>query len=240
MLKHQPLGWDSDFFGFPVVSIVAGSTDKEQLSATLSALATSGVRLAYWNCAPEDAVANDAALALGARLADHKCTYGRALNGLELQLPPEQVVTASGNERDTPVLVDLALQSAAYSRFKTDPRMPADGWRRLYTTWMHKSLSGELADVTLIERVDGRPVGMVTLSKQKPTAQIGLLAVDLQQRGRGIATRLLQSALCEAAASGCGDIIVVTQGDNETACLAYERLGFARRSLVHTYHFWLE
>jgi ribosomal protein S18 acetylase RimI-like enzyme len=64
--------------------------------------------------------------------------------------------------------------------------------------------------------------------------------VNEASRGKGVAGRLLQGALHEATAAGCHGVMVVTQGDNTAACHAYEKAGYQRRGLAHTYHFWLK
>lgn len=239
-VEHRLLAWDTGFFGFPVHSITGLVSDRQALADTLQALRGQGVRLVYWNCPGNDRKGNEAAASLGGWLADLKLTYARPLAVGKGAVMPATVerLTATSSE-DKRLLTELALQSAEHSRFKRDPKMPQDAWCRLFETWMDKSLTGEMADLVLIERHAGRVAGMVTLSHRRPEAQIGLLAVDERHRGRGVAGRLLQAVAHEASAGGCHGVMVVTQGDNAPACHAYEKAGYRRRNLVHTYHFWL-
>ena len=229
------LDWDSDFFGFEVARLRASSPD--QLAESIDQAVQRRVRLAYWECAPDDAALNRAAVELGGRLVDRKCTYVRALEAADATVPE----AASGprprhNERDQ--LIDLALQSGELSRFRVDPEIPSGAWERLYRIWMERSLSGEIADEVLVERRDGQAVGMITLSIDGHVGVIGLFAVHASQRGLGVGGALLSRALSWFVAAGCCSASVVTQGDNEGARRIYQKGGYRLSQMSHFYHFW--
>jgi N-acetylglutamate synthase-like GNAT family acetyltransferase len=108
----------------------------------------------------------------------------------------------------------------------------------MYSTWIEKSLSGELAEAVLVERMHGKVVGVITLSCTGGVGQIGLFAVDHEWRARGIGGRLLTAARVQARGCGCSSLIVVTQGTNALACRRYESAGFALHGAQDIFHFW--
>ena len=233
--SFEPLEWDSRHFGIPIARL---SSATELLPANLEAAARAGIRLAYWSCAPEETSLNDAAIRLGGVQVDSKCIYERQLSF------SGQVRAESGDDdprlNDRDALVALALQSGELSRFRLDPFIPAGAWRRLYETWIIRSLNHEIANAVLIERAQDRPVAMITLACDGATGEIGLFAVDAGQRGRGVGRRLLERALAWFGNAGCERVRVSTQGANAGARRVYERSGFVLAEQTNVYHFWID
>ncbi len=71
-------------------------------------------------------------------------------------------------------------------------------------------------------------------------AEIGLLAVGAEYRGRGLGTALLQAVDEWAVGRGLSSVSVVTQLENEAACRLYERAGFRVDRIDQVCHFWLQ
>jgi 2-oxo-4-hydroxy-4-carboxy--5-ureidoimidazoline (OHCU) decarboxylase/GNAT superfamily N-acetyltransferase len=86
---------------------------------------------------------------------------------------------------------------------------------------------GELVDPLtrqgLVAELDGKPVGLVTVDETDRGLE--LLTVDSETPGTGAGTRLLETALQVAAASGCRRIWLVTTNDNLPAIRFYLRRG---------------
>lgn len=229
------LEWDSDFFGFPIAKvslqneIVGASVLRDKIVAT-------GCRLCYIYA--EDVAGNATAAALGAKLVDRRTLLRRALPssvGDKTIVCDGDIATLS----DLPRLRALSLQSAQFSRFRTDPAMPTDAWVRLYERWADNSLAGTMADAVLVARFAGEVVGMLTVGCREGAGTIGLFAVDEAVRGRGLGTALLDRGSAWFSEQGCTTASVVTQGDNLAAQRLYERAGYDIIEVTDVYHLWL-
>lgn len=239
MLRFDSLAWDSEFFGFKVGRIDGPFTPSGALAQLLaSTRSQSQVQLVYGECDSADAMSTAEAVSCKGFLADAKRNYFLALNR-ELGAPlPPQVSMATNDTISLRQLRLLAWQSAEFSRFRIDPAMPTGAWRRMYSIWMYKSLTRDLADQVLVERVDGAIVGMLTLKYRQRQAEIGLFAVGPDWRGRGIGRRLLAAARHHCLENNCNGMQVVTQGTNLPACRIYESAGYTLRTAHNIFHFW--
>jgi dTDP-4-amino-4,6-dideoxy-D-galactose acyltransferase len=235
-MKVEALAWDSGFLGVPVSRIVAEGASQPELADAVARLRAAGVRLAYLFA--DEPLAADDARALQARLVDRKVTYRMEADALPTRHPLPDVVpyTADMPQAD---LEQLAIESGKYSRFHVDPDFPQDRFVALYTQWLRKSLSGEIADAVLVAAPDGRPRGLVTLAQSGPAGQIGLVAVDEACRGKGLGRQLVEAAKGWFAAQGASFADVVTQQDNVPACRLYETCGFRVHRVQSVYHLWL-
>lgn len=65
---------------------------------------------------------------------------------------------------------------------------------------------------------------------------IAMLAVSSSQRGRGIATALVRTAIDAMAARRADEVVLETEETNRTAMRLYERLGFLRSKKLHRYY----
>jgi GNAT superfamily N-acetyltransferase len=95
---------------------------------------------------------------------------------------------------------------------------------------------GNLADPAVaihVAETDGTPAGFVELAPKKlpyetdaPTIELRRLYLRSSAHGRGIADRLMQWALAEAARRGAQELILSVFVDNHRARRFYERYGF--------------
>ena len=235
MAAATPLEWDSEFFGFPV-----GEIDLRQGCGDLAALrdeiASSGYRLCY--VLTHDADGDATAAAIGATLVDRRTLMQRSLDhrSVEDRRDSEEDFASS---TDLARVRSLALQSAEFSRFRTDHRMPPDAWLRMYERWADNSMSGTMADAVLVARINGDVVGVLTVSSREDLGKIGLFAVDAAARGRGLGAALLARGAAWFARRGCQSVLVVTQGDNIGAQRVYERAGYVIAAVTNVDHLWL-
>ncbi len=223
------LTWDSEFFGFPVAKI----SDISELDS----LRTQGVHLVYW--ASTDSGSQAIAQAAVGTLVDKKITYQMDLRNI----PPEQLqfglVTEYTDTTASADLIDLSIQAGLYSRFRVDPKMDQKKFEALYIQWMQKSCSHELAKAVLVIREQGKCVAVVTVGEKNGHGDIGLVAVNANQRGKGYGVALIRAAQTWFVQHGYTSSQVVTQGDNVAACKLYEKCGYKQTSLEYYYHFWL-
>lgn len=136
-------------------------------------------------------------------------------------------------------LLDLALQSGELSRFKLDSNFKNEEYKKLYTEWIKKSISKELATDIIIKKDNEKIIGFASLArKDNRLADISLVAVDADYRGKGIAKEIIKNTIALAKKQGYKKIQVVTQLDNRPANLLYEKAGFEKNNLTYIYHIW--
>lgn len=223
-MKIKYLEWDSEFFGLSIGSIkIENECD----------------------FCPEDAKKFDLVYvfsqneSLNFKLVDQKITY----KILDLQTKDisdfSETQFYSHNDTAYRDLLNLALQSGEYSRFKIDPYFKNSEFVRLYTEWLNKSINKTLASHIIIKKDNEKIVGFATLTKKSQSlADIGLVAVDKDYRGRGIAKEIILKSIILAKSLGYEEIQVVTQLDNIPANILYKKCGFEKHSIINIYHHW--
>lgn len=224
--------WDSDFFGYPISEIrkeVFTSVDFEKVIELAKGVNAQLVYLVS-NEESEDLVSQ------GCFLADIKVTYRRKVE--KNVILDEHISSFSSNE-NYEELVDLALASGEYSRFKTDPKFIHNEFEKLYIEWIKKSVDRILADDVYIFKTAKHILGMVTAKINGQKADIGLIAVDIENRGHKIGKKLIDAVNNYALNNGCSYIDVPTQKLNYSACNFYEKNGFSIEKIEYIYHLWL-
>jgi len=245
MDAYQILAWDSDFFGFTVARISSTHCDAGQLGSILTVLRNQRVRLAYWSTSETlDQVQRDSVTALGGRFVDEKTTFLIDLksNGdsAKQSVKIDVLVEEYNPGMSQAELRALAIQSGEYSRYAVDPNIPRAKFEELYTIWMDKSLTKEMAEeVFVIRNMGEQAVGMTTAGKKANRGDIGLVAVDSNFRGRQYGELLVRHALHWFDIHEYRYVQVVTQGTNMAACRLYSKCGFAVEKEELFYHFWL-
>jgi len=149
---------------------------------------------------------------------------------------PENVRTH--RDEDLPALRALARLSHRNTRFYADPRFSRLQCDALYETWIEKACRGDDGAV-LVATAAGGLEGYLTCHLEPPDAgRIGLFAVDVAARGRGVGTRLLGCGLTWFTTRGVRRTSVVTQGHNRSAVRLYQGQGFAVTSHQIWLHWW--
>ena len=170
------------------------------------------------------------------QLVDSKVIYRKNVTSKSI-MPPNIIEYSNDTPNDE--LYRLALQSGEYSRFKLDEKFPIGSYERLYREWIEKSVSRVIADDVLCYHYDGKIAGMVTLSSKNGIGNIGLIAVDILNRGKGIGSVLLKAVDSYFSNRGITSIEVATQQNNLKACSWYEKNGFEVKSITDVYHWWI-
>src|SRR5690606_4711658 len=223
-MKIKHLEWDSNFFELTIGSIYIEDEEdflKEDLNK---------YDLIYIFSKNEN---------LNFKLVDRKVTY--KLRDLQKNETPNfiEIDYYCHNETAYKELLNLALQSGEYSRFKIDSDFKNNEFVRLYTEWINNSINKKLASHIIIKKQDDKIVGFTTLSKKSESlADIGLVAVDKDYRGQGIAKELILKTISVAKSVGYEDVQVVTQLDNIPANILYKKCGFEKDSIINIYHYW--
>ncbi len=229
----QDKKWDSEFFGFKVGALI-GIADEARLLNSIARAKNEGYTLLYWSTNSDE----NNALSIADRLkffhADTKIFYTIAPKTKNSQFEIKRI-----GEQPSDQLIKLAIASGAYSRFNIDQNFPKGSFEKLYTLWIKKSMSREMADEVFAIEDENNLVGFVTFIKRKTTAEIGLIGVDASYRKQGYGKNLINFIMDLAFKLECTELTVVTQTINEAACKLYESCGFSIQKKEFTFHIWL-
>ncbi len=221
------LDWDSVFFGLNVGKLVLSDED-EFLKPEIEGLLDYDLVYIFANHGYKMPVVR-------ANLVDCKVIYKKSISR---NVETNSNVVAFSENKPSPDLYELALQSGEYSRFRLDDKMPAGSYEKLYRRWIEQSVCKAMADEVLCYYYNGKIVGMVTLAVKDNVGSIGLVAVDSSCRGLGIGSALLESVDSYLFGRGVRVVEVATQLDNTKACSWYEKNGYAVDSITDIYHWW--
>jgi dTDP-4-amino-4,6-dideoxy-D-galactose acyltransferase len=230
-VEFKRLDWDSAFFRLEVGSIQIDYFDIKFIPEIEKIKKDNGFDLIYLFIRNINTYQKGVLETAGAKLVDEKVTFKKEISGPAKSLFGFESYTGEVSPR----LLELALASGHKSRFYNDPRtkhlFPA-----LYRTWIENSVNRSIADEVLISKHEGEISGFVTLKKKDATGSIGLIAVHESMRGMGIGKELMNAANNWYAANGCLEAIVVTQKDNEQACILYEKTGYIAENSQFIFH----
>jgi|ERR1035437_1875 dTDP-4-amino-4,6-dideoxy-D-galactose acyltransferase len=231
----EHLGWDSQFFGYPVARIVFDDKGCENLIDLFRQIISEKIRLTYFFVPAAETNLNNLISDKGLTLIDQKTTYSKKTEKhirYSNNISEFQETVISGR------LTELGLQAGLFSRFRLDLNFTNKEYEKLYVEWLTKSLNKTLALKTFIAKDGSDIIGITTLGKKAEFADIGLVAVEKKFRGQGIAYDLINSADNAAFDLGFNEIKVVTQLSNIGACRLYESCNFKIESVINVYHYW--
>ena len=202
---YDVLEWDSSVFGFTVAR-VAAPDDAGTLAFTLDDARRHGVRLLYLQTDTSELIR--AAESQGATPVGERITYARAVTEADVRMlrgtnSPVAVERWPGTT-PTPELQQLARDAGQHSRFRIDPEVPDGVFERIYDAWIARSLDRQIAEDVLVTRDATSISGLVTVGRKDGRADIGLLSVRSDARGRGVGKALVLAApaSCAEAATG--------------------------------------
>lgn len=235
----QELDWDSQFFGICVGRITAGSP--HELQDRVAALGSDRYRLVYGFC-PADQFSELKSRPLASALVCIHAVFERVTNvanpccadGYTLQRFSQSVPDAE--------LLKLSLQAGRFSRFHLDSRLPAGSFERLYSTWIAKCVTGEMADIVYVARDStGKLAGFATGRVNfENVSVLGLIAVSDEHQQRGVGRALVDAIIGFSFDRGAIRVEVTTQEANRPAMRLYEAAGFQRKSRIAVFHFWFD
>jgi dTDP-4-amino-4,6-dideoxy-D-galactose acyltransferase len=225
-MKLTKLVWDSTFFGYEVGKVEL--EDNEVLSANQLAVNNYQLIYIFSNQQLASAQINE----IPAQLVDVKLLLGKpVILGKEQD---ESIVLITQLSDD---LINLAIQSGWYSRFKLDAKFKNKEFERMYTAWITSSI--ERDDVVVFGYMSNQQlVGFISLSTKNNAADIGLIAVDETQRGMHIGSKLIVMADVYAQQNSLTRITVNTQQENSSALKFYTKNGFDILKRTYIYHLW--
>ncbi|MEO6719106.1 MAG: GNAT family N-acetyltransferase [Ferruginibacter sp.] len=224
----EPLDWDTNFFGYAIGQSAISGDDKKSIVALLKEAGK--FKLVYIDSDKEMIPAIDRF-----KFVSTKAKLSKEVVSME-DLGDLNLGEYDGG--DPGQLKKLALQSGIYSRFKMDSHFINNEFEKLYLKWIANSIKKNVADAVIVYK-DGKDYrAFLTLKYKKDVAEIGLIAVDEQSRGKGVGLALLSYVNNLAMKMGCKKIEVTTQFENQPAMKLYEKAGYKVLSKKYIYHLW--
>jgi dTDP-4-amino-4,6-dideoxy-D-galactose acyltransferase len=225
-LTIQSLQWDSDLFGYQVGKLeLNGMPTRDELIDSQNAARK--YRLVYvYSAIPLPSE----------QLVDCRVEFMKSIRPGITDLDPEGFIAYHGSPTDE--LIELALLSGAYSRFKTDTRFQDGEFEKLYRIWLERSVSGEIADIVYVKMDKGKIAGMITLKSTEKGGMIGLVAVAPDCQGKGHGRALIDRAERYGALNSWEWISVATQQSNQPAMQFYLSCGYLKSRTTYIYHWW--
>jgi dTDP-4-amino-4,6-dideoxy-D-galactose acyltransferase len=229
------LDWDSDFFNFSVGRI-EGLIEKEQDIRNIEFLIEeNNTELSYYSTSNELPSYVFESKKFDIVLVDKKTTYTKSINS---DLVIHNSISSIEQNTSKDKLINLSIQSGIYSRFNIDKRIGKEKFEKMYALWMINSINRKIAKEVLVFTENNNLAGFVSLGEKNNRADIGIIAVDHDFRGKGIGKILMSSAEKWFSNLGYNSIQVVTQGDNTPACRLYESCGYKVDTVEFFYHIW--
>jgi len=240
--RVERLPWDSAHFGIPVARLRGAPSDEAALRQAVESAREAGIQLLYFAAEPEEKLPNTLLRELGGYEVDWKATFEAQLDGHTEEASHQHFVLSEYPAGlPCPRLVALAIAAGNWSRYRRDPRIPAEAFEALYQRWITRSTLREIADTVLVASAGAapdQPLGLLTLSTVDAAGSIGLIAVEQGARGCGVGSLLLRGGHHWLAQRGAQSVSVVTQLDNRPACRLYEKGGYRLCDVKLIYHFW--
>jgi ribosomal protein S18 acetylase RimI-like enzyme len=237
-MHDQPcrlLTWDSEFFGFPIASVLLERLDDAAIAAIDSWCEARDVRCLYYECNAADQDSIRRAGRGGFEVVDVRLLFTGRSHAMAADGP---AALRDATEADVPALRAIAAQSHRDSRFFADPRFSAERAAELFATWIANAVAGH-ADRVLVADRDGEVAGYSALRRQPGgRGRIDLFAVAPPHRRQGIGRQLIRSSCAWLAAQGVPTVFAATQARNASAQRAYQRCGLALGGVWLYYHKW--
>lgn len=241
--RYQPLPWDSAHFGMAVGRIVGEVAENATLIALLEQAKAEGAGMVYFLHTQPFTVAGETLQSYGGRRAAGYIRFALSLPDPRAAMadPPEGVtLDRYQGPSDDPRVLALGVCAGWLSRFRRDDRLPPQKCDQLYDVWTRRSITGEMADETLVAYRQDTPIGLVTYRSLADCGEIGLFGIDEKARGGGIGRALLALANRHMSDRGLRRAEVVTQSENQGACRLYRGAGYAPTFEGAYYHFMVD
>jgi len=234
----KTLEWDSKLFGFSVgVISLLSEPDWEQFLAEFSSQA-SNYKLIYFITAEKLFVPQNILQRFNGHFINQRIVYRKATKQSDIRFPT--FIEEHTDRELTSEFLQLAYISGSFSRFRIDQNIPEGKFEELYRLWIKNSLEKKIADRVFVSSHRNKVTAMVSCKNNDAICNIGLVAVNDSEQGKGTGKYLIQKIEEQAYNMGLKDVQVPTQSNNKNACSFYEKLGFNPIKISNYYHFWIQ
>jgi len=258
LIWAQKRAWDSHHFGVMVAHVngliaqgnylTSRSTKKFLLAQWLQYPTTSNLNYLVIRLGADDLSGLHAAEATGFQVLAPMVTLLRISKRQHQRLGPQlDYQFTPYRPEDLVELKAIAGECFTHSRFHQE-----DGWARtksdeLHVKWIENCCLAGLADIVIVARKNGRPLGFITCkidkspfdSPERVTGQIVLLGVSTAAQRRGIGTQLVLEAV-QWFGDAVDAIEVRTEAYNYASIRSYQKAGFQIIDHSLYYRQWLK
>jgi len=235
-VKYKKKEWDSNFFKFNIAEARIENFDKSNYQSLRSIFSSEKFDLVYLYST--DKKSKESLIESKVPLVDNKITFFKKIGQNNIDCAKE--IKSYVLDEHYSKLLELALASGEYSRFKLDKKFRDIEFKKLYTAWLENSLNKNIADEILVWRhIEKEILGFITYKIKGKALKIGLIAVDAKARGKGIGKKLLNCVEYTALNKIIKDILVETQEANSGACKFYYDNGYNIKRIQPIFHLWL-
>ncbi|MEK9497908.1 dTDP-4-amino-4,6-dideoxy-D-galactose acyltransferase [Photorhabdus sp. P32] len=227
----EPLEWDSHYFGLSTARLDFTSDASLLTSSQLDQYALVQAKVPTQRLDLIDGLS-----VLGFSLVEGEIDLSLMIGIVNANNDNSESKLLSAEQRDIPMLKEVASNVFPLSRFRTPWYQPQDSGR-FYATWVEKAVLGTFDHQCLLVNGDnGQPAGFVTLRDiGAGEARIGLLAVFPGNIGCGIGSKLMLAAQQWCQHHQIHQLRIATQTSNIAALRLYTRSG----AFVESTAYWL-
>lgn len=218
MIEH--LKWDSEFFGRKIgkLEIKGGDEIVVALNENIKKF-----DLVY--------IFSDRKLNQSYNLVDIKVKFQKKVGN---KFADKNIVSFNSSLHNYEELLKLAYQSGHDSRFLKDPFFGEIAFKKLYKTWVDKSIESSQMTILLYVKKN-KIIGFVSFKDENTKSNIELIAVNPKARGQGVGNKLLDAV--EAKLKRDALLTVPTQETNTKAYNFYLKNKFKIISKQYIYHY---
>jgi len=232
--KHKE--WDSNFFNLKIGEAEIHSFNSEDYRHFLKKARQDNYTLIY--IYSKDEISFNRLQKEKILLVDKKVSYIKTQD----KFNSEKIRKIKSYKKDQNYfkVLELALLSGSYSRFKIDKNFSANSFEKLYRTWLDNSLNKSIAnDVLIMDNKFNKISGFISYKIINDFIKIGLISVDKNFHGYGIGKLLMKQVEYIAHREKLSAIEVDTQQINKQACSFYNAIGYKIKNLQPIFHLWL-
>lgn len=124
------------------------------------------------------------------------------------------------------------------SRFIEDEKLLELGGENVYKEWIQNSFDNPGKNIIVIKNELETVLGFVLVSKRKEQLVIELIAVNRNEKSKGIGTILVRKAEIYAKRHNLKQIRVGTQVTNIAAMNFYNKMNFKQSEVHQVFHLW--
>lgn len=167
-------------------------------------------------------------------LADVNVCFERKINNKENNITDKNIKILNNYEGNNNIL-NIAKKSFQYSRFLNDKTLEKEKSTNIYYNWTKNSFNCQNKYFCLY-----KDKGFLLFNIENDVATIELIAVDNNENGKGLGTKLIDSLNSFCIANNIQKIIVGTQLNNLIAQKFYLKNKFNVVQYNSIYHYWNE
>lgn len=232
------LEWDSTFFQKRIGRVNSNNMSDPYADSVDVWARENGIDCVYYLAVGCELDSSRAAESHHYHLMDLRATFSIDLRQTDGDSPKKSKIRPAVID-EIAELKRMAGEFHEISRFFADDHFERSKCRELYELWIERDFK-EANRFLWVYEEKGQIAGYTSASvdQSNKLAHIGLVGVNKQFRGRGIALHLQLEVLRKLRDLGVNNVEVVTQGRNIKAQNLYHKSGYRLQSIDLWYHKW--